>query len=294
MKNTLFRGAATAIITPFDRDGIDFEALARLIDFQIDGGIAALVVAGTTGENATLSDEEHRALVEFSAKHIAGRVPLITGIGSNDTAYALSLAEHALNCGVDGFLAVTPYYNKATQGGLIAHFTKIADEFRHPMVLYNVPSRTGCNLKPETINVLADHPAIVAVKEASGDLSQVASIAQLCGDRIDIYSGNDDQILPVLSLGGQGVISVLSNVLPGETNEMCQAFFRGDFDRAREMQLKYLPLIHDLFCEVNPIPVKAAMSAMGFCENTPRLPLTPMEEKNFARMAQEMKKLKLI
>ncbi|MBQ4036630.1 MAG: 4-hydroxy-tetrahydrodipicolinate synthase [Clostridia bacterium] len=295
MKNTLFRGAGTALVTPMREDGaVDFEAFGRLIDFQIAGGISALIVCGTTGECSTLNDDEHKEVLEFAVGRVAGRVPVIAGTGSNDTAYAIQLSLHAKSLGVDGLLLVTPYYNKATQKGLIAHFTAIADAAELPCILYNVPGRTGCNLKPETVAAMADHPYIVAVKEASGDLSQVATLAQLCGDRIDIYSGNDDQILPVLSLGGAGVISVLSNPLPAETDEMCQKFFRGDVEGAREMQLKYLPLCHDLFCEVNPIPAKAAMAAMGYGANVVRLPLTPMDEGNRERMLGEMKKLGLL
>jgi len=294
MINTLFRGAATALATPLNENGIDFDSLGRLIDFQIEGGISALVITGTTGESSTLSDQEHKDAISFAVKHTKGRVPVIAGTGSNDTDYAIALSRFACEAGADGLLLVTPYYNKATQKGLIAHFTAIADAVTKPIILYNVPSRTGCNLKPETVSVLADHPRIVGVKEASGDLSQVATLAHLVGDRIDIYSGNDDQILPVLSLGGSGVISVLSNVVPRDTDEMCQKFFRGDVEGAKALQLRYLPLIHDLFCEVNPIPVKAALSAMGYGENRLRLPLTPMEEGSEKRMLEEMKKLNLL
>jgi 4-hydroxy-tetrahydrodipicolinate synthase len=294
MKNTIFRGAATALVTPLTEKGIDFDALGKLIDFQIEGGISALVITGTTGESSTLTDEEHKAAIAYAVKRAAGRVPVIAGTGSNDTAYAIELSRYACQVGVDGLLLVTPYYNKATQKGLIQHFTAIADAVTAPIILYNVPSRTGCNLKPETVAVLARHPRIVGVKEASGDLSQVAKIAHLCGDMIDIYSGNDDQIMPVLSLGGAGVISVLSNVAPGETDAICQKYFAGDTKGALELQLKYLPLVADLFCEVNPIPAKAAVAAMGFGENYLRLPLTPMEEENRERMLAEMKQLNLL
>lgn len=294
MKNTIFRGAATALITPMNANGIDFDAFAKLIEFQIRDGIAALVVTGTTGEKSTLNDAEHKEVVSFAVKQVAGRVPVIAGTGSNDTAYSISLCRYACEAGVDGLLLVTPYYNKATQNGLITHFTAIADAVTKPIILYNVPSRTGCNLLPETLAKLAEHPRIVGIKEASGDISQVASIAALCGDKIDIYSGNDDQILPVLSLGGAGVISVLSNVLPGQTNRMCQKFFEGDIKEAMALQLQYLHLIHLLFSEVNPIPVKAALSAMGFCENHLRLPLTPMEENNAKRLLQELKKQNIL
>ncbi|MBR3838064.1 MAG: 4-hydroxy-tetrahydrodipicolinate synthase [Clostridia bacterium] len=294
MKNTIFRGAATALVTPLTEKGIDFESLAKLIEFQIAGGISALVITGTTGESSTLTDEEHKAAIAFAVKQSAGRVPVIAGTGSNDTDYAIALSKFACEAGVDGLLLVTPYYNKATQNGLIAHFTAIADAVTKPIILYNVPSRTGCNLKPETMAKLAEHPRIVGIKEASGDLSQIATLAALCGDKIDIYSGNDDQILPVLSLGGAGVISVLSNLLPGETDAICQKFFAGDNEGAKELQLRYLNLVHLLFCEVNPIPAKAAMSAMGYGENYLRLPLTPMEKENEAKLLAEMKKHNLL
>lgn len=294
MKNTIFEGAATALVTPMTEKGVDYESLAKLIEFQIEGGISALVIVGTTGEGSTLSDEEHRDVISFAVKQTKGRVPVIAGTGSNDTKYAVELSQHACEAGADALLVVTPYYNKATQAGLIRHFTAIADAVDKPIILYSVPSRTGCNIKPETVNVLANHPRIVGLKEASGDLSQVATVAALCGDRIDIYSGNDDQILPVLSLGGKGVISVLSNLVPGETDAICKKFFEGKNEEAKEMQLRFLPLIHDLFCEVNPIPVKAAMAAMGFGENYLRLPLTPMEESNQMRLLGEMKKLNIL
>ncbi len=295
MKNTLFRGAATALATPMLENGkVDFPTLAKLIEFQIASGISALVIVGTTGEGSTLGDEEHREVISFAVKSAAGRVPVIAGTGSNDTAYAIELSLHACEAGADGLLLVTPYYNKATQKGLIAHFTAVADAVNKPIILYNVPGRTGCNLKPETVSVLADHPNIVAVKEASGDLSQVAKLAQLAGDRIDIYSGNDDQILPVLSLGGAGVISVLSNIAPAETEAICQRFFEGKNEEAIALQLRYLPLISLLFCEVNPIPVKAALAAMGYGLNVLRLPLTPMEEASEALLLAEMKKQNLL
>ena len=294
MKNTIFEGAATALVTPMTEKGVDYENLAKLIEFQIRDGISALVIVGTTGEGSTLSDEEHRDVISFAVKQTNGRVPVIAGTGSNDTKYALELSQHACEAGADALLVVTPYYNKATQKGLIRHFTAIADAVDKPIIMYNVPSRTGCNIKPETVNVLADHPRIVGLKEASGDLSQVATVAALCRDRIDIYSGNDDQILPVLSLGGKGVISVLSNVVPGETDAICKKFFEGKNEEAKELQLRLLPLIHDLFCEVNPIPVKAAMAAMGYGENYLRMPLTPMEETNEKHLLGEMKKLNII
>ena len=289
MQNPIFVGAATAIVTPLTADGIDYESFARLIDWQIDAGIAAIVVAGTTGEGSTLSDEEHRAAIAFAVKQVAGRVPVIAGTGSNDTAYAVDLTRFACAAGADAMLVVTPYYNKATQKGLIESFTAIADASTKPIILYNVPSRTGCNLQPKTCAVLAEHPRIVAIKEASGDLSQVAELARLVEGKMDIYSGNDDQIVPILSLGGKGVISVLSNLLPAETQAICDRFLAGDVAGSRQLQLQYLPLIHALFCEVNPIPVKAAVAHMGYGENYLRLPLTPMEPQNEAVLLQEMR-----
>ncbi len=289
MKKTIFTGAATAIVTPLNENGIDFEAFGKLIDWQIVEGIDAIVVAGTTGEGSTLTDEEHKAVIKYCIDKVDGRVPVIAGTGSNDIAYAISLTEYACEVGADAMLVVTPYYNKATQKGLIKSFTAIADASTKPCILYNVPSRTGCNIKPQTCAVLAEHPNIVAIKEASGDISQVAEIAQLCGDKLDIYSGNDDQIVPLMSLGGKGVISVLSNILPRETSQMCHKFLESDINGAREMQLKYLPLISSLFCEVNPIPVKAAVAAMGYCEDYLRLPLTSMEDENRQKLLADMK-----
>lgn len=278
MKNTVFTGAATAIITPFKNGLVDYEALGRMIEFQIAGSIDAIVAVGTTGEGPTLKDEEHKAVVKYCVDKVAGRVPVIAGTGSNDISYAIELTKYCCDVGADAMLLVTPYYNKATQNGLIKSFTAIADASTKPCILYNVPSRTGCNIAPETDAVLADHERIVAVKEASGNISQIAKIAELCGDKMDIYSGNDDQIVPIMACGGKGVISVLSNLLPKETSEMCRKMREGDVVGAMEMQKKYLALTNALFSEVNPIPVKAAMAAMGFCENSLRLPLTPMEE----------------
>ena len=289
MKNTVFTGAATAIVTPMTNTGIDYNTYERLIEWQIEEGIDAIVAAGTTGEGPTLSDKEHRDLLDFTVRKVAGRVPVIAGTGSNDIAYAIDLTKFACDIGADAMLVVTPYYNKATQGGLIKSFNAVADASTKPIILYNVPSRTGCNITPETCAVLAEHENIAAIKEASGNISQIAKIAQLCGDKIDIYSGNDDQIVPVMSLGGKGVISVLSNLLPKETSEMCKSFIRGDVKKSLDMQLRYLELIDTLFCEVNPIPVKAAMAAMGYGENIIRLPLTPMEEKNEKKLIELMK-----
>lgn len=289
MQEPIFVGAATAIVTPLTADGIDYETFGRLIDWQIDSGIAAIVVAGTTGEGSTLTDQEHRDAISFAVKKVAGRVPVIAGTGSNDCAYAIDLTKFACSAGADAMLVVTPYYNKATQKGLIKSFTAIADASTKPVILYNVPSRTGCNLLPKTCAVLAEHPRIAAIKEASGDLSQVAELARLVEGKMDIYSGNDDQIVPILSLGGKGVISVLSNLLPAETQSICDRFLAGDVAGSRRMQLQYLPLIHALFSEVNPIPVKAAMAHMGYGENYLRLPLTPMEPENEAVLLREMR-----
>ena len=289
MKKTIFKGAATAIVTPLTKDGIDFEQFGRLIDWQIDEGIDAIVVCGTTGEASTLTDEEHRDAISFAVKKVNSRVPVIAGTGSNDTAYAIELTQFACEAGVDGILLVTPYYNKATQKGLIESFTAVADISTKPIILYNVPSRTGCNILPATAAVLAEHPNIVAIKEASGNISQIAELAALTRGKLDIYSGNDDQIVPIMALGGIGVISVLSNPMPKTTAELCRKFFAGDVAGAAKMQLDLLPLINALFCEVNPIPVKAAMAAMGYCENYLRLPLTPMEPEHEANMLKLMR-----
>lgn len=289
MKNTVFTGAATALITPFKNGHIDYEAFEKILEIQISGGISALVVSGTTGEGSTLTDSEHRELIKFAVEKVAGRVPVIAGTGSNDTAYAIDLSKYACEVGADALLLVTPYYNKATQEGLYQSFKLIAESVDKPCILYNVPSRTGCNILPATAARLAEVSNIVGIKEASGDISQIAELARVCGDKLDIYSGNDNQIVPIMSLGGKGVISVLSNVLPGETNDICTRFFEGDVTGALERQLHYLPLIDALFSEVNPIPAKAAMAAMGMCENSLRLPLTPMSEGKAAKLYELMK-----
>ena len=294
MKNTVFTGAATAIITPFKNDTIDYKAFAHLIDWQIAEGIDAIVVCGTTGEGSTLSDAEHREAIKFAVDHIAGRVPVIAGTGSNDIAYAIDLTKFSCEVGADAMLVVTPYYNKATQRGLYESFTAIADASTKPLILYNVPSRTGCNLLPATVARLAEHPNIVAIKEACGNISQIAEVAALTRGKLDIYSGNDDQIVPVMSLGGKGVISVLSNLMPRATSEMCKKFINGDVAGSAKMQLDLLDLINTLFCEVNPIPVKAAMAAMGYCENTLRLPLTTMEPENEKKLLSLMRAQNLI
>ena len=293
-KNPIFRGAATALVTPLNENGVDYAQLERLINWQIEQGIDALVIAGTTGEGSTLTDEEHRELFRRAIEMIGGRVPAIAGTGSNDTAYAIDLTKYACELGYDAMLVVTPYYNKATQKGLIQMFTAIADASTKPLILYNVPSRTGVDIAPSTYAALADHPQIRAIKEASGNLSKVAETAHLVGDKLDIYSGNDDQIVPILALGGAGVISVLSNPMPKETSRMCHAFFEGNVEESRKLQLDLIPLINALFCEVNPIPAKAAMAAMGFCEDFLRLPLTPMEEGNKAKLLKLMAEQNLI
>ena len=290
MKKPIFEGMATALITPITEKGIDYDAFGKLIDWQIEEGIDGLVICGTTGEASTLSDDEHKAAIKFAVERADGRVPIIAGTGSNDTAYALELTKYACSVGVDGVLVVTPYYNKATQNGLIKMFTQIADAATAPVILYNVPSRTGVNIAPKTVAKLAEHPNINAIKAASGNISAIAETAALCGDKINIYSGNDDQVVPIMSLGGKGCISVLSNLLPKESSLMCKKFFEGDVKGACEMQLKYLPLINALFSEVNPIPVKAAMAKMGFCEDYLRLHLTPMEDETRQVLYNEMKR----
>ena len=295
MNQSIFKGIATALITPFTARGeVDYEAYGRIIDWQIESGIDALVSCGTSGEGPTLSDEEHKAVVRFCVERAAGRVPVIAGTGSNDTAYAIELTRFACDVGADAMLVVTPYYNKATQEGLYRSFTAIADASTKPLILYNVPSRTGCNIQPATYARLAEHENIRAIKEANGNISSVVETLSLVGGKLDMYSGNDDQIVPILSMGGAGCISVLSNILPRETCEICRRFFAGDVQGAAQLQMRYLPLIQALFCEVNPIPVKAAMAAMGYCADVLRLPLTPMEDANRARLLACMRKEGLI
>ena len=289
MKNTVFTGAATAIITPFTEGGIDWEAFDRLLDYQLAGGIDVVVVAGTTGEGSTLTDREHEDAVAFCVKKLAGRVPVIAGTGSNNTAHAIERTKTACRAGADAVLLVTPYYNKTTQRGLIASFSAIADASSVPCILYNVPSRTGLNMLPETLAVLADHERVAAVKEACGNLTQIANEIRLCGDRIDIYSGTDEQIVPTLSLGGKGIISVVANVLPKETSEICRRFFAGDVKGAAEIQLRLLPLMEQLMIETNPIPAKSACAAIGFGSDLLRLPLVNMEEKNREKLFALMK-----
>ena len=289
MKNTVFTGAATAIITPMINGGVDYEKFADIVEFQIKNKIDAIVVCGTTGEASSLTDEEHRDLIKFCVEKVAGRVPVIAGTGSNDTDYAIDLSKFACEVGADALLQVTPYYNKTTQRGLIKHFFAIADAVNKPIILYNVPSRTGMNIATDTYVELAKHERIVATKEASGNISAIAEIAHACGDTLDIYSGNDDQIVPILSLGGKGVISVLSNVLPEETHNICADFLNGNVKTSCAEQLRLLPLINSLFCEVNPIPVKAAMNVMGFCSEEIRLPLCEISDANKQRLINDMK-----
>ena len=292
--NPVFRGVATALITPTTEDGVDYGAFGRLIDWQIEEGINALVIAGTTGEGSTLSTEEHNAVIRYAVERAAGRVPIIAGTGSNNTTHAIELTKAACEAGADAMLVVTPYYNKATQKGLIQMYTAIADASTKPLILYNVPSRTGVNIAPETYAALAGHPNIAGFKEANGDISAIVKTMSLVGNRLALYSGNDDQTVPLLSMGGSGVISVLSNVMPAKTVEMCRRFWDGDIQGSAKLQCELLPLINALFSEVNPIPVKAAMAAMGFCENYVRLPLTQMEDRTRGALLDEMRRQGLI
>ncbi len=277
---TVFKGAGVAIVTPFHKDGsINFEKFANLIEFQVNNGTDAIIVCGTTGEASTLSHEEHLSAIEFCIKQVAGRIPVVAGTGSNCTDTAIYLSQQAEKLGADGLLLVSPYYNKATQNGLYTHFKAIADSVKIPVILYNIQGRTGVNIAPETIvRLWRDVENIVGVKEASGNISQIAKIMHLSDGGIDLYSGNDDQIVPILSLGGKGVISVLSNVAPYETHRMCQLYFDGDVVESAKEQLRAIPLCDALFCEVNPIPVKAALNMMGMEAGPLRLPLTEMED----------------
>ncbi len=294
-KKILFKGAATALVTPFGEDGgIDYRAFGELIESQIAGGIDGLVVCGTTGEGSTLSDEEFRSAIKFSCEKAAGRVPIIAGCGSNDTSHAVEKSRYACEVGADGLLIVTPYYNKASEKGLIRHFTAIADAASKPVILYNVPSRTGCSITLPVYRELAKHERIVAVKEASGNLSSIAQIAAELSDSLAVYSGNDDQILPVLSLGGMGVISVLSNIMPKETHNICEYFWDGRISEAQKLQLGLLHLMNSLFIEVNPIPVKTACGILGICSDKMRLPLCEMDENHREALVQSLKKAGLI
>ena len=289
LKKSIFTGAATAIITPFKNGAVDYDSFGNIIEAQIKGGIDGIVVAGTTGEAATLTHEEHCECIKFTVEKVAGRIPVIAGTGSNDTAYGIELSQYACEVGADALLLVTPYYNKATPKGLIKNFLETADKTNKPIILYNVPSRTGCNITLPVYKELAKHERIVAVKEASGNISSIAELIAECGDSYDVYSGNDDQIVPIMSLGGKGVISVLSNILPRETHNICQNCFDGNFSEAARLQLEYLKLINALFCEVNPVPVKTAMAELGMCDIEMRLPLCEMEDANKQKLISAMK-----
>lgn len=293
--NTIFEGSAVAIVTPFNPDGnVNYNKLSELIDYQISYGTDAIVVCGTTGESATLSHEEHVNVISEAKKAVAGRVPLIAGTGSNDTAFALELCKQAEKIGADALLMVTPYYNKTSQEGLIRHYTYIANHINTPIIVYNVPARTGLDIKPQTYYELSKHPNIVAIKEANGNISAAAQTMELCGDNITLYSGNDDQIVPMLALGGKGVISVLANILPKQTHDICALFFEGKVKESAALMLKYLQLINSLFSDVNPIPVKAAMNLMGFDVGECRMPLAPMQPQALEKMKALLKKHKLL
>ncbi len=294
MKNTVFKGMGTAMVTPMTPHGVDYDTLARFIEFQIASGINALVAVGTTGESATLSPQERKAVIAFTVKQVNGRVPVIAGVGTNNTEHVLDFAKSACDDGADALLAVTPYYNKATQKGLIAHYTAVADAAEKPLILYNVPSRTGCNLLPDTVAKLSYHPNIVALKDASGNMDQTVETIAKCGDRLDIYSGEDSLTVPMMAMGGAGCISVLSNVVPKLAVEMCDKVFAGDMAAAAALQCKLLPLIRCLFSEVNPIPAKAAIAAMGYGDGYLRMPLTPMEDSTKAVLLDQMRKLGVI
>ena len=280
MKKILFRGCGTAIATPFTNENkINYEVLKKYLDFQIENKVDAIIVCGTTGESATLSNDEKKELINFTVKYVNKKVPVIAGTGSNNTKFAIELSRYAEKVGADGLLVVTPYYNKTTQEGLIEHYIEIARKVKIPIIMYNVPGRTGVNILPETCLELSKIENIVAIKEASGNISQIAKIAQLCRDNLYIYSGNDDQILPILSIGGIGVISVLSNIKPKEVHDICEKYINGNIDNAKEIFLKFLPLANSLFCEVNPIPIKYALSKIGYDFGKPRLPLVELKNK---------------
>ncbi|MCR5729890.1 MAG: 4-hydroxy-tetrahydrodipicolinate synthase [Ruminococcus sp.] len=295
MKNTIFTGAAIAIITPMNNDGsINYDELGRIIDDQIEKGTDAIVICGTTGESATMTDDEHRDCIKFAVKHVAGRVPVIAGAGSNDTRYAVELSKEAEAAGADALLHVTPYYNKATQNGLIAHFTAVADAVNIPIILYNVPSRTGCGFDVATVKELSKHKNIAAIKEASGNISFAAKLIAECGDNIDVYSGNDDMVVPLMSLGGKGVISVASHVIPKEMHDMVQYCLDNNFAEATKLQIEYLDIINNLFIEVNPIPAKEAMNMIGWNAGPCRLPLTEMSDEHKAKLRASLEKHGLI
>ena len=296
MKEILFTGSGVAIVTPFHAGAVNFPAFGRLIDRQIDGGTDAIIVCGTTGESATLTPAERNEIIRFTVERVNGRVPVIAGTGTNNTLHALEYSKTACRIGADALLVVTPYYNynKSLDSGLLAHFRTIADNVDKPIILYNVPSRTGCNLLPATIEKLAEHPNIAAVKEASGNISHIAQVIQTCGDQLDVYSGNDDQIVPLLALGAKGVISVLSNVMPRQTHDICQLFFDGKIEQSRQLQLELLELINALFSDVNPIPVKQAMNLMGYRCGSCRLPLDEMQPQARQHLEELLRRHKLV
>ena len=294
MKKTIFTGSGVAIVTPYCGEGINFPVLAQLIDFQIDNGTDAIIICGTTGEASTMSDEEHVEAIRFAVKHTAGRVPVVAGTGSNDTAYCLLLSQEAKAVGADALLLVTPYYNKTTQSGLIQHFFYIADRVDLPIILYNVPSRTGMSIKPSTYLELSKHKNIVATKEACGNISEIIETVALCGGELTLYSGNDDQIVPLMSLGGKGVISVLANIVPKEVHDICAMYLNGNIGESLKMQLKLLKLTNNLFTEVNPIPVKTALTLMRYDVGPLRMPLFPMEGENLLKLKDSMEELGLI
>ncbi|MEM1483884.1 4-hydroxy-tetrahydrodipicolinate synthase [Oscillospiraceae bacterium PP1C4] len=295
MKKTVFTGAGVAIVTPMNKDfSINWDLLGKLIDYQIENGTDAIVIAGTTGEASTFTDTEHVESIYYAVKHVAGRVPVVAGVGSNHTDYALWLTKEAKRAGADALLHVTPYYNKTSQAGIVKHFMTMADATDLPIILYNVPSRTGLDIKPETYLELSKHPNIVGVKEANGNLSSVANTRALCGDELAVYSGNDDQIVPILSLGGKGVISVLSNVAPRQTHDICQLYFEGKVQESANLQIKLMGLINALFSDVNPIPVKEAVGLMGWDAGSCRLPLVDLSDAGKALLIKEMKAAQII
>ena len=295
MKKTIFTGAGVAIVTPMNADGsINYEEFGRNIDFQIANGTDAIIVCGTTGESSTMTDDEHKECIHYCVDRVNKRVPVIAGTGSNDTSYAVQLSKEAESLGADAILSVTPYYNKTSQRGLVAHFTAIADSVNIPVILYNIPSRTGVNIAVETFKELSKHPNIVAVKEAGGNINYFAKIIEECGDALDVYSGDDGMIVPVMSIGGKGVISVISNIMPKETHELCQYCLDNDFIKAGKLQIEYLELINNLFIDVNPIPVKEAMNIMGMNAGECRLPLVKMEQNKIDILSASMKKLGII
>ncbi len=295
MKNCLFTGAGVALVTPMHEDGsVNYEKLKELVNWQIDNKTDAIIACGTTGESSTLDDKEHRKVIEEVVKETNGKVPVIAGTGSNNTQYAIELSKEAENLGADGVLIVSPYYNKTSQLGLVKHYSAIADNINIPLIIYDIPPRTGCKISIDTFKILADHDNIVGVKAASGVISDVATLAAECGDRLDIYSGNDDQIVPIMSLGGKGVISVISNVFPKETHDICQLYLDGECHKSTKMQLDFIDLVHTLFIDVNPIPVKDAMNMMGMEVGPCRLPLCSLDKNKMEILKSCLKKYKLI